>query len=209
MKRYIAYILALSALTAVFGLTACSGRAGSSKATPPPTSDRASQLPQTTHDSGFLHETLDTRSEPSALGKLEHIEPLPDFSINGLRLDGDRSEEGNGREFSMTDIRYEFKLGEHISFYMDTDYADAESGRVKIVCTPYHSDVNYYFRLARGELESIAVFEESLVVPGEDGFMFATCIPEESCRPGFYDVLFTFRGEVVYRLVLNVTADAE
>jgi len=198
MKRWIVLLLC-AAFLATFA--ACAKTQGGSETettdggntTQEATSEAVSQSPESTDN--------------YTLGTLVTVNGNTPFKLNGLRLDGNRSaSENNGKEFATQGIRAGFFLDERIAFYLDTDYRAPESEDVKVVCVP-HRDFAEYEKMSFDAIAEKAAFTEIFTEQPADASCFDPYVSSEDFKEGDFDVLFTYQGEIVYYIVINLTPE--
>ncbi len=141
------------------------------------------------------------------LGALVTINGETEFKLNGLRLDGNRSApENNGKDTATTGIRSGFFLDERIEFYLDTDYRKPDSEDVKVLCVK-HRPYSEYSDISFDSLLEEAAFTETFTEQPADASCFDPYVFSENFGEGNYDVLFTYKGEIVYYIVIQLTPE--
>ena len=199
MKRFTALLICA---VLVFLFAACSKTGGESVSNDDTTS-AAQQEVTATSQAIENAESVDNYT----LGTLVTVNGDTDFKLKGLRLDGNRSTaENNGKDFATEGIRSGFFLDERISFYLDTDYNNPDSEDVKIICLP-HRAFEEYKKMTFDEMTEKAAFVETFTVQEADTACFDPYVFSEDFGEGDYDVLFTFKGEIVYYLIINLTSE--
>ena len=142
------------------------------------------------------------------LGTLVTVNGDTEFVLKGLRLDGNRSAgENNGKDFATEGIRSGFWLDERISFYLDTDYSDADSEDVKVICLPHRAFTEYEKTSFEDITENAAFVETFYGMEEPDYACFDPYVFSEDFTEGDYDILFTFKGEIAYYVVINLTSE--
>ncbi len=202
MKKAFAIILCLAF---VFSFAAC-GEKVQPEETAPASSEAESESVPASQES----ETLPTYSveDNYTLGTLVTVNGETPFVINGLRLDGNRSAtENNGKPYATEGIRSGFFLDERIGFYIDTPYSNPDSEDAKVLCLP-HRPFDNYKNIPFDELAEEAAFCETFTGQEEPDFpCFDPYVFSEEFGEGDYDVLFTYQGEIVYYIVINLTPE--
>ena len=203
MKKISAVIVCL---TLMFSFAACGKETQPAETQPAPSETQSAAVPEVTG------ETLPpaTSEDYFILGTLVTVNGETPFVINGLRLDGNRSaSENNGRPYAVQDIRSGFFLDERIAFYIDTPYSNPDSEDAKVLCLP-HRPAEKYEGVSFEELAENAAFCETFTGQESDEYScFDPYVFSEDFGEGYYDVLFTYRGEIVYLLVIYLTPEIQ
>ena len=149
-------------------------------------------------------------------------EEIP-FTIDGIILVGNRHDY-DGREAGESVIEYfvekgynkdninsSFYLNEWIEFYIDTKYFGAPDD-VKILAVP-HKPVEEYLKMSKTELEELASekgFVMEYMMPEEDNYKYVGSNYINMDNPeGRYDILFSYKGKLVYYICLSLTKEIE
>lgn len=198
MKRIIAAFICFAFL---FVLASCGSK------TDEPATDTTA--PEITENNSFQYETVTGvyAEDNYTLGTLVTVNGETDFVLRGLRLDGNRSAgELNGKDFATEGIRSGFWLDERIEFYLDTDYNNPDSEDVKVICLPHHV-FSEYEGMSFDEISEQAAFIETFTAQEPDTACFEPYVFGEEYLQGDYDILFTYKTEIVYYTVINLTQE--
>ncbi len=202
MKKALAIIICLAL---IFSFAAC-GKNAQPEETAPASSEAESESVPASQE----NETLPSSAAEDnyTLGTLVTINAETPFAISGLRLDGNRSAtENNGKPYATEGIRSGFYLDERISFYIDTAYSNPDSEDAKVLCLPHRPFENYE-NIPFDELVEEAAFCETFTgQESEEVSCFDPYVFGEEFGEGDYDVLFTYKGEIVYYIVINLTPE--
>ena len=146
-----------------------------------------------------------------------------DFVIDGIILVGNRHsyaglEAGADsviaklveQGYKTEDINSSFFLNEWIEFYIDSAY---EGEDVKILAVP-HKTVDEYLKLSYDELEELALDNGGFVIDyqtpdKENNKYVGNGYINMDYPEGKYDILFTYKGKVVYFIELSLTKEEE
>lgn len=197
-------ILAVSVcLALLFALASCVSNTdeAATTTTAPVITESASPVPEET--------VTGTAAEDNyTLGTLVTVNGETDFVLRGLRLDGNRSDsELNGKDFATEDIRAGFWLDERIEFYLDTDYNNPDSEDVKVICLPHHV-FSEYEKMSFDEICEQAAFIETFTAQEDAEYScFDPYVLSDDFSQGDYDILFTYKTEIVYYTVINLTPE--
>lgn len=208
MKKLIAFLLTA---TLVFSLSACGGKKEEPATAPvesvQPNEEEHTVEPETVQPTEGVSESVGNESEDIYVtGVLVKTADEPEFVLSGLRLDGNRSNpEENGKDFAKAGIRNEFFLDERIEFYLDTDYI-SETDDVKVVCLPHHP-FDEYTDMSFDEIAEGAAFIETFYGQVDDTSCFDPYVFSEDFSEGDYDVLFTYKGKIVYYTIITLTPE--
>jgi hypothetical protein len=138
------------------------------------------------------------------LGKLVTVNDGTPFRIDGLRLDGNLTdEEKNGRLPDTYGIRSNFVLNEKISFFIDTDYRNDDAEDVKTLCLK-HRAFSRYRGMSAKELKEESAFIERFRAADEDMPNFRASVSDKKFDSGDYDIIFTYKGSIVYYVVVHI-----
>ncbi len=200
MKKFLALLLSLALVLCIFA--AC----GKSSEEEPVTTTKAAA--QNTGEPESESVSQNTTVENYTLGKLVAVKDDTDFVLKGLRLNGNRSYANNDKDYATEDIRSGFYIQERIEFFLDTTYSNPDSEDVKVVCLP-HRDFAEYEKMSFDEIAEKAAFVEIFTgMEDADSACFEPYVSSDF-EPGDYDVLFTYKGEITYYIVINFTPEIE
>lgn len=207
MKKLIAFLLAA---TLVFSFSACGGKNEEPSPVPvesvQPNQEEHTVEPETVEEVTVSESVGNETEDIYVTGVLVKTADEPEFVLSGLRLDGNRSnQDENGKDFAKAGIRNEFFLDERIEFYLDTDYI-SETDDVKVVCLPHHP-FDEYADMSFDEITEGAAFVETFYVQEPDVECFNPYVFSENFTEGDYDILFTYKGEIVYYTVITLTSE--
>ena len=197
----------------VVTLVACGKGNDTSK---PTNTGQASGQEQTAGNNGTQVENSSTGdetpgssiAEPAKLtGKLNLIE-LDDRDpsvLRGVIIKGNcvgGSEDFNGRESSLTDVRCIFELGEWIEFYPDTD---ATYG-IRVWILKHRDDQEYYNTAKFSDLDPNFANYCDLHYPEDaenpdEWYWGSFYLHEDECETGYYDFVFTYEGKAIATLL--------
>ena len=137
-----------------------------------------------------------------ALIELEDRDPsiLRGVRINGLNVG--TADGFNGREYSLTDVRCIFELGEWVEFYPDTDKEFA----LRVWILKHRDDQEYYNSCKFSDLMPNFANYCDLHYPTDaedpdEWYWGSFYLHEEECGPGYYDFVFTYEGKAIATLL--------
>ena len=175
--------------------------------------DRAEELsPMSTYEAKeYSGPTLSAEQRNPKPGVVYAANSCTPFTLLGLRLDGDGSQEGNGKELALKGIRSDFKTGESIKFYINGSNAfdgpeNVLANKLRIFCLP-HRDAKDYIIMSADNVAAISAFSDYYKDAPYGGWNFENAVnndEQNSFLPGTYDILFYYENTLAYYLMINI-----
>ena len=178
---------------------------------------------ETNKDNPINNATSEFNYTEGILHEIGYFDEEIPFTIDGIILVANRHNY-DGREAGESVIEYfvekgynkdninsSFYLNEWIEFYIDTKYFGAPDD-VKILAVP-HKPVEEYLKMSKTELEELAQekgFVMEYMMPEEDNYKYVGSNYINMDYPeGKYDILFSYKGKLVYYICLSLTKEIE
>ena len=178
---------------------------------------------ETNKDNPINNATSEFNYTEGILHEIGYFDEEIPFTIDGIILVGNRHnyddrEAGESvieyfaeKGYKKDNINSSFYLNEWIEFYIDTKYFGAPDD-VKILAVP-HKPVEEYLKMSKTELEELAQekgFVMEYMMPEEDNYKYVGSNYINMDNPeGKYDILFSYKGKLVYYICLSLTKEIE
>ena len=168
--------------------------------------------PMSTYEAeAYSGPTLTAEQRNPKPGVVYAVNSCTPFTLLGLRLDGDGSQEGNGQALALKGIRSSFKSGEKIQFYINGANAldGAENilaNKLRIFCLP-HRDAKDYIIMNADSVAAVSAFSDYYKDAPYGGWNFENSVSndEQNRFPaGLYDILFYYEDTLAYYVMINV-----
>ena len=175
--------------------------------------DKAEELsPMSTYEAKeYSGPTLSAEQRNPKAGVVYAANSCTPFTLLGLRLDGDGSQDGNGKELALKGIRSDFKTGETIRFYINGANAldgseNLLANKLRIFCLP-HRDAKDYVIMSADNVAAISAFSDYYQDAPYGGWNFENAVnndEQNNFLPGTYDILFYYENTLAYYVMINI-----